>query len=117
MVSRMKKALHGLVGPNQVWVRGFVLLLCFGVAPSACRADFMLFVPRPNAHNELMLYNSDALMDVTSFTASVGSQSGNPAVDISTVGAVDTGAGFANIKPTNNVSPAPLLTTITYTPK
>jgi hypothetical protein len=109
------KTLPGLLRARQMFVG--LALLGFGFAPSACRADFMLFVPRPNAHNELMLFNSDAHQNVTSFTASVGSQSGNPVVDISTIVAVDTGAGFANIKPTNNVSPAPLLTSITYTPK
>src|SRR5262249_49849643 len=91
-------------------------LLWFGTAPAPCRADFQLFTPKPNDKTELMLYNSTALKSVTSFTGSVGAQSGGFQVLVTAGSAInvtlDTGAGFATIKPDTGT-----LTSLTFAPK
>jgi hypothetical protein len=91
-------------------------LLCFGAQAGACRADFIIYTPKPSSKTELMMYNSQALKGVKSFTGSVGSQSGGYQVTVQAGSAmnvtVDTGAGFATIKPDTG-----LLTSLTFTPE
>jgi hypothetical protein len=86
-------------------------VLWLGVAPAVSQAGFVLFTPNPNSKTEFMLFNGKANMDVTSFIATVGDKNG-PAVTVSTVQAVDSGAGFANIKAAKGNS----FTSVTFTP-
>ncbi len=58
-----------------------------------------------------MLFLDNANKDVSTFTATVGSHTG-PAVTVNTTGNVDTGAGFATIKPTKGGT----LTDLVFTP-
>jgi PEP-CTERM motif len=52
--------------------------------------------------------------NVSSFSGSVGNNNASdPIVNVATVGNVDTGAGFANIKPTNNST---ILSSLIFTP-
>jgi hypothetical protein len=92
-------------------------LTWLGIAPATCRADFMITTPMKGGPdpNELMLFNSNANMGAHSFTASVGQQSGGPAmlVTAGTGQTMDSGAGFANIKPDGTG----LLTSVTFTPQ
>jgi hypothetical protein len=98
--------------------RGIVglALLCFGAATGACRADFVLYTPTPSSQTELKLYNSVPAKGVMSFTGSVGMQSGGFPVLVQAGSAmdvtIDTGAGFATIKPDTG-----LLTSLTFTPQ
>ena len=57
-------------------------------------------------------FNGDANKDVPSFTGTVGGQHSGPEVTVTTVGNVDTGAGFSNITPVKGGS----LTSLTFTP-
>jgi hypothetical protein len=54
----------------------------------------------------------DANSGATTFTGTVGAHLSGPAVTVDATGAVDTGAGFADIKP----SGAAVLTSLTFTP-
>jgi hypothetical protein len=69
------------------------------------------FVENTDFKNELKLFNDQAWKNVTSFTATVGGHTGPPVL-VQTDGHVDSGAGFANITPTNN---EPLIS-LTFTP-
>jgi hypothetical protein len=60
----------------------------------------------------VMFFNGDANKNVSSFVGNVGGQHSGPEVTVDTVGSVDTGAGFSNIKPVMNGS----LTMLTFTP-
>lgn len=57
-------------------------------------------------------FNGDANKNVSSFTGTVGGQHSGPAVTVTTIGNVDTGAGFSNIKPVKDGS----LTSLTFAP-
>ena len=57
-------------------------------------------------------FNGDANTNVSSFTGTVGGQHSGPQVTVTTVGNVDTGAGFSNIKPVKGGS----LTSLTFAP-
>ena len=57
------------------------------------------FVVADNFDNDLKLYIDGANKNVTSFTGSVGANNSPDKVDITTTGGVDTGNGYANIKP------------------
>lgn len=72
------------------------------------RADFMI---DPNPRGD-KFYNGDAYKDVSSFTGTVGGQHSGPEVTVDTVGNVDTGAGFATIKPIKGGT----LSSLTFTP-
>lgn len=91
-------------------------VVCFGLSSGTCRADFVVFTPPPGDANELKLFNSVAVKDVMSFTGSVGMQKGGFPVLIQAGSAmdvtIDSGAGFATIKPDHG-----LLTTLTFTPQ
>ena len=80
---------------------------CLSLAASA-RADFMI---DPNPGGE-KFFNGDANKDVSSFTGTVGGQHSGPEVTVTTVGDVDTGAGFSTIKPVKDGT----LTSVTFTP-
>ncbi|MBV8897299.1 MAG: hypothetical protein JO051_12360 [Acidobacteriaceae bacterium] len=56
-------------------------------------------------------FNDNANRDVSTFTGTVGGHA-RDAVTVSTVGNVDTGAGFATIKPTSGA----MLTDLIFTP-
>jgi hypothetical protein len=75
----------------------FILDTTCGV--SSCAAGTKFFIGSANA-------------DVSTFTGTVGGQHAGPSVTVSTVGNVDTGAGFATIKPTAGAT----LTSLTFTP-
>jgi hypothetical protein len=64
--------------------------------------------PQPGA----FLFNDTANKNVTDFTATVGGHKGFP-VAVHTTGAIDSGAGFANIKPSSTGGP---LTDLIFTP-
>src|SRR5712692_7750941 len=91
-------------------------LLCFGAAPGTCRADFVLYTPTPSDKTEVKLYNSVAASNVRSFMGSVAMQRGGVPVLVTAGNAIDvtidTGAGFATIKPHTG-----LLTSVTFTPQ
>jgi len=99
------------------WIVAAVTLVWLGIAPATSRADFIITLPMKGGPdpNELMLYNSDAGTGVSSFTASGGQQSGGAPVLITagTNQLMDTGAGFAAIKPAGSG----LLTSVTFTPQ
>jgi len=59
-----------------------------------------------------MFFNGDANKNVSSFTGTVGGQHSGPEVTVTTIGNVDTGAGFSNITPVKGGS----LTSLTFTP-
>lgn len=61
---------------------------------------------------ELKFFNGTAVKNVSSFTGFVGGQHSGPTVNVQTVGNVNTGAGFANIKPVKGST----LTDVTFTP-
>jgi hypothetical protein len=86
-------------------------VIWLGLSPGTGQAGFVLFTPNPNSKDEFKLFNDKAYKNVTAFTAIVGKSM--DLVDVTTVGAVDSGAGFANIKPANN---SILLTSVTFTP-
>lgn len=75
----------------------FVIDTSCGVSKCAAGTDF---------------FNDDANKDVTTFTGTVGGHLSGPAITVDTTGGVDTGAGFATIKP----SGADILSTLTFTP-
>jgi len=72
------------------------------------RADFMID-PNPDGAK---FFNGDANKDVSSFTGNVGGQNSGPLVTVTTVGNVDTGAGFSTIVPIKDGT----LTSVTFTP-
>jgi hypothetical protein len=90
-------------------VLGLILL---GIANHEAKATFIKD-PAPGEKNEWKFYLDDA-KNTTSFTGSVGSQSGGPVVRVDTTGApVDVANGWATIKPSDKNS---LLTTLTFKP-
>jgi hypothetical protein len=60
------------------------------------------------------LFINGANKDVSDFGGTVGKNNSGPQVAIHTMGNVDTGNGFSNIKPTNKNT---LLTDLTFTPE
>lgn len=74
----------------------FVIDTTCGVSSCAAGIDF---------------FNDNANRDVSTFTGTVGGHSGD-AVTVNTTGNVDTGGGFATIKPTSGAT----LTDLIYTP-
>jgi hypothetical protein len=82
--------------------------------PATGRASFVLITNTSGLTTE-KLFDSVAYHGVNSFVGSVGAQSGGPPVTVTAgVGStvtVDTGAGFATIKPESG-----LLTSLTFTP-
>jgi hypothetical protein len=88
-------------------------VIWLGLSPGTGQAGFVLFTPNPNSKDEFKLFNDEAHKNVTSFTATVGNKTPD-LVDVTTVGAVDTGAGFANIKPADN---SIVLKSVTFTPR
>jgi hypothetical protein len=57
-------------------------------------------------------YIDVANRNVTSFTGTVGDNNSGPVVEVGTIGNVNTGSGYANIKPVKNS----ILTYLTFTP-
>lgn len=93
---------------RRVWS---VCLLAAGVClawAGSVRANFIID-PNPDGTK---FYNGDALKNVSSFTGTVGGQHSGPEVTVTTVGNVDTGAGFSTIKPVKDGT----LTSLTFTP-
>ncbi len=86
--------------------------LCVGLVLTTASFAHATFVIDPNPGGD-MLFIDVANKDVASFTGTVGSNQGGPLINVTTIGNVDTGSGFANIKPTNNQT---LLTSLTFTP-
>jgi hypothetical protein len=74
----------------------------------SARADFRVDLT-PDGEK---FYNGDAQKDVFSFIGNVGGQHSGPTVAVTSVGAVDTGAGFSTIKPIKGGS----LTSLIFTP-
>ena len=92
------------------------LLLATAAALALSGAARASFITDPNCSNNgcpggLKLYLDNAVSDKSSFVATVGGHSG-PAVTVDTVGPVDTGAGFATIKPASGST----LVSLTFTP-
>jgi hypothetical protein len=75
----------------------FVIDTSCGVSKCARGTDFFI---------------DDANSGVTTFTGTVGAHLSGPAVTVDTTGAVDTGAGFADIKPSGSAS----LDSLTFMP-
>ena len=94
----MKKRILGCLG----W--GYLMFFRL----TAARADFIID-PNPGG---VKFFNGDANKDVSSFVGTVGGQHSGPMVTVDTVGNVDTGAGFSNIKPVKHGR----LTSLTFTP-
>ena len=109
LVMTVKRLLRCTILP--VALCGFLLL------PGTGRASFVLITDTSGLTTE-KLFNSAAYKDVNSFVGSVGTQSGGFPVTVTAGQAmdvtVDTGAGFATIKPSSS-SPSPL-TSLTFTP-
>jgi len=80
--------------------------LLFGLAPAHAT-----FVVATNPSGD-QFFNGDANKNVSSFTGNVGGQHSGPEVSVTTIGNVDTGAGFSNITPVKGGS----LTSLTFTP-
>jgi PEP-CTERM motif-containing protein len=89
--------------------------MCCAVAGAA------LFLGSSPAHSTFIVatnpsgdqfFNGDANKNVSSFTGTVGGQHSGREVTVTTVGNVDTGDGFSNIKPIKDGS----LTSLTFTP-
>ena len=64
----------------------------------------------------IKFYNGDANKDVASYVGFVGGEKSGPMVTVDTVGNVDTGAGYSNIKPIHSGNDYGLLTSIIFTP-
>lgn len=62
---------------------------------------------------ELKFFTGSANKDVSSFTGTVGGQHAGPTVSVTSNANVDTGGGFANIKPATGAT----LTDVTFTPQ
>jgi hypothetical protein len=75
------------------------------------KADSLFFMIDPMPDGE-MFFNGAANKTVSSFTGTVGGQHSGPQVTVTTIGSVDTGAGFSTIKPLKNGT----LTSLTFTP-
>jgi hypothetical protein len=80
--------------------------LAIGLSPAHAT-----FIMDPNPGGE-KFFNGDANKDVTSFVGTVGGQHSGPEVMVEAIGPVDTGAGFANIKPVKDG----VLVSLTFTP-
>jgi hypothetical protein len=83
-------------------------LVLLGITSREARADFIVD-PDPGG---VKFFIGDAYKDVSSFTGNVGGQNSGPQVSVDTIGNVDTGAGYANIKPVKDS----ILTKLTFTP-
>lgn len=79
-----------------------------GLTATPAMATFMV-APDPGGEQ---FFNGDANRNVSTFTGTVGGQHSGPEVTVTTIGNVDTGAGFSNIKPIKDGS----LTSLTFTP-
>jgi hypothetical protein len=84
-------------------------LLLLGLTPAS--ATFIV----SDTDAGLQLHNGAAYSNVSTFTAGFQTLTG-VSVTVDTVGNVDTGAGFATIKPENETPSTPLLTSVTFTP-
>ena len=93
--------------PRVASILSTAAVLLLGLA-GAARADFTVD-PNPGG---AMFFNGDANKGVTAFVGTVGGQNSGPAVTVTTLGAVDTGAGFSNIKPVKGG----VLPSLTFTP-
>ncbi len=76
--------------------------------PASVHADFMID-PNPGGQK---LYNDLANKDVATFMGNVGGNGVGPLVTIDTIGNVDTGSGYSNIKPIKDG----ILTSLLFTP-
>jgi hypothetical protein len=83
-------------------------LILLGITSHEARADFIV---DPNPGGD-MLFIDDNNKDVSSFTGKVSNQFTGPVVTTETVDNVDTGSGYANIKPVKNTT----LTDLIFTP-
>lgn len=73
------------------------------------------FIPSDNEPNtgEFKFFINGANKDVSDFSGLVGSNNSGPTVNVHTIGNVDTGNGYANIKPIKDGS----LTDLIFTPE
>jgi hypothetical protein len=95
---------------STIRILGVSLLLTFillGITSQEAKADFIVD-PDPGGD---MFFIDVANKNVSSFTGKVGNQTTGPVVTVDTVGNVDTGSGYANIKPADST-----LTDLTFTP-
>ena len=92
---------------RQFFLTGLAAAAFLGVT-SAAHATFII---DPNPGGD-MFFIGVANKDVSSFGGNVGGNGSGPVVNVSTVGNVDTGSGFANIKPIKDGT----LTQLTFTP-
>ena len=94
-----------------MWFKALVLALLSagGLTGSARASSLFMIDPDPGGDK---FFNGDAYKDVSSFTGTVGGQHSGPLVTVTTLGNVDTGAGFSTIKPIKDGT----LTSLTFTP-
>src|SRR5436309_1060948 len=95
VLAVMETSLQKEKGANmKQWLLALSGIALFG-ATVPTYADFMI---DPNPTGE-KLFIDKANKDVSSFSGIVGSNVSGPIVDVTTLGNVDTGSGFSNIKP------------------
>ena len=100
---------------TRIWGIGIVCaLVLFGLTPQA-KATFMVD-PDPGG---AFFYIDGANKDVASFSGQVGGQSTGVFVDVEAVANVDTGNGYANVKPAPAIEGHgdQILTSLTFTPR
>jgi hypothetical protein len=88
-------------------------LLALSVGAAGARADFFAQTNLPTPPQDQKFFIDVANQNVNSFSGKVGgSQAGLPVVNVTAVGNVNTGAGFAGIRPVSGGT----LTSVTFTP-
>lgn len=101
----MRKATYGLLGG----LLGASISVV-GLTPASANViDYFTIDPLPGG---VKMYSGDGYSNVAWFTGTVGGQHSGPPVTVTTIGNIDTGAGFADIKPVKTGS----LTELTFTP-
>ncbi|MBY0522442.1 MAG: PEP-CTERM sorting domain-containing protein [Gemmataceae bacterium] len=90
-------------------------VVCLALAPGFARAEFMID-PDPGG---VKMFIDVANKNVSAFQGFVGTNNpdaNTPVIDVATAQNVNTGSGYANIKPAAGVQ-SPTLTSLTFTPQ
>ena len=90
---------------------GWVLMLALIILGFPAQKASATFILDPDPGGT-QFFNSAAYDDVNSFTGFVGGENAGLSVTVNTVANINSGAGFATIKPADD----PLLTKLTFTP-
>jgi hypothetical protein len=101
---------------SMTYLRSAVFATAVGVAlgaPGAAHATFIIDTScgESKCAGGTDFFNDSANHDVSTFTGTVGGHTGT-AITVDTIGNIDSGAGFATIKPTSGTT----LTSLTFTP-